>query len=162
MLFKCFLNCSSLWPWPLQWATCSSARPPSGKEPLPNTHLTLPWHSSMPYPPVLLLSPEREATEASSQPFLLWAEQTKRPLLLLRRLSHFHSPLQDLSNSFMYFLYHDAQNYTQCLRWGHTVQSKGHNVFPYPAGSAEPAAPQPCHTRLNRTLLLLTLLTGKF
>jgi len=54
--------------------------------------------------------------EASSQPFLLWAEQTKRPLLLLRRLSHFHSPLQDLSNSFMYFLYHDAQNYTQCLR----------------------------------------------
>ena len=49
---------TGLVPWSLLWAACSSAPPPSGEEPFPNTHLNLPWHSSMPFPWVLLLPTE--------------------------------------------------------------------------------------------------------
>lgn len=68
--------------------------------------LTLPCPSSMPFPRVLSLSPESRAQrlplrsaceaaagrhEASPQPALLWAEQTKGPQLLL-----IHLPLEAL------------------------------------------------------------------
>jgi len=62
---------------------------PSGEEPFPNPQLPLPWHSSMLFPLVLLLSPEsraqrrspaflmrsRSLLEASLYHPLLWAEQ---------------------------------------------------------------------------------------
>lgn len=104
---RCFGFCVKT---PVSHAHCHGAVPcpPScGAESLPDPHLPLPWHSPMPFPGVLLQSPDRRAQCCPFSPIvkscrswwglasapLLWNKQTIGPQpLIICLFHHLHIP----------------------------------------------------------------------
>lgn len=122
-------------PCPQPWAAAPCS-PPFGEEPFPNTHPTLPWHSSMPFSQALPLPHGAELSTAPPLPARSCSCHEGSALLLCsgmnkpRDLSHstcilpsrlftiFVVILWVHCNNFISFLYCGAQNSTQCSRWG--------------------------------------------
>lgn len=80
--------------------------------------------------------------EASSLSPLLWPEHTKAPQPLLISYPLGLSPSLLFSLMFLCLFHAVAPKHTQCLKWGHTAQSRARQSLPSSSGSPGPDIPQ--------------------
>jgi len=118
--------------------------------------LTLPWHSSMPFPRALPLSHRAEISAAPALPVRSCSRHEASPQLLCSGLSKprdlscfsyflpsklfitFIAHFWMLSTSFMSFLHCITQTHTHCCwRWGCTVQNRAGQSLPSPEAKGE-------------------------